>query len=98
MSPTLNDGAGSEQRDIVLAEHYSRFHGKLKWLVKFVSWLTQSDQSDFSIGGVYFSYTPPRRCIFFTLGLDLLRIMGPWYKSVTSLGSMQVSPCLRRLF
>ena len=32
MSPTLNDGAGSEQRDIVLAEHYSRFHGKLKRL------------------------------------------------------------------
>ena len=57
-----------------------------------VSWLTQSDQSDFSIGGVYFSYTPPRRCIFFAWGLDLLRIRGPWYKSVTSLGSMQVSP------
>ena len=35
----------------------------------FVSWLTQSDQSDFSIGGVYFSYTPPRRCIFFAWGL-----------------------------
>ena len=53
-----------------------------------------ADQSDFSIGGVYFSYTPPRRCIFFAWGLDLLRIwyMGPWYKSVTSLGSTQVSP------
>lgn len=32
MSPTLNDGNTAEQKDIVLAEHYSRFHGKLKRL------------------------------------------------------------------
>ena len=61
-------------------------------LIGFVSWLTQSDQSDFSIGGVYFSYTPPRRCIFFAWGLDLLRIMGPWYKSVTSLAARKFHP------
>jgi hypothetical protein len=29
----------------------------------FVPWLLHSDQSDCSIAGVYFSYTPPRRCI-----------------------------------
>ena len=45
-----------------------------------VSWLTQSDQSDCSIRGGYFSYTPPRRCIFFAWGLDLLRILGPWWQ------------------
>ena len=48
--------------------------------IPIVSWLTQSDQSDCSIRGGYFSYTPPRRCIFFALGLDLLRILGPWWQ------------------
>ena len=59
-----------------------------------VSWLTQSDQSDFSIGGVYFSYTPPRRCLFFAWGLDLLRIMGPWYKSAARKFHQSKTPIL----
>ena len=67
-------------------------HSETTLLSGIVSWLTQSDQSDFSIGGVYFSYTPPRRCIFFAWGLDLLRTMGPWYKSVTSLAAHKFHP------
>ena len=64
-----------------------------------VSWLTQSDQSDFSIGGVYFSYTPPRRCIFFAWGLDLLRIMGPCMVQVGYITWQHASfTRLRRLF
>ena len=61
--------------------------GLIMHFIGIVSWLTQSDQSDCSIRGGYFSYTPPRRCIFFAWGLDLLRILGPWPYG----GSMQVS-------
>ena len=83
---------GQETTDLYQEQAYQHS------LLNLVSWLTQSDQSDFSIGGVYFSYTPPRRCIFFAWGLDLLSIMGPWYKSVTSLGKHASFTRLRRLF